>query len=381
MAGVLQTMGHDVEIITTDDDGPAGRRVTGPFGEREQSGGLAVRWFPRQTRIYKVSMPLARWLKKHVREFHIVHIHALFSFSSVAAARAARRAGVPYIIRPLGVLNHWGMRHRRPWLKRLSLRFLDGPALRHASAIHYTAEAERVEAEESAGAGSGAVIPPGIPCEEFERLPPAAAFARNHPRAAGRPVILFLSRLDAKKGIELLFAAFSKIRQRHRDALLVMAGDGDASYKRQLREEAGRHGIAEHIEWTGFLAGREKLNALAAATVFVLPSWSENFGIAAVEALAAGVPCVLTRGVAIAAEVSAAQAGIVVAPDAGQVARALDELLSDAALRASMAANGRRLAREKFSAAAMGRALEELYHHICPPHASCGHHAGNHHLQ
>ena len=142
MERVLTAEGCNVETVTTDDDGPGLRNGKGDGNAREENG-VTRRYFPKQTEFYKVSLPLARWVKQEVKRFDVVHIHALFSHTSNAAANAARRAGVPYVIRPLGVLNQYGVTQRRTLLKRLSLRWVEQPILRHAAAVHFTLEAER----------------------------------------------------------------------------------------------------------------------------------------------------------------------------------------------------------------------------------------------
>ena len=328
--------------------------------------GYGVFHFRKQTEFYKVSLPFRSWIRNHVRDYDLVHIHALFSFTSNCAARAARRVGVPYVIRPLGVLNRWGMQNRRRLLKALSFRFVEQPALNHAAAMHYTARAEQAEAEQSGATARGAVIPLGLELEGFASLPSPELFFRRCPQAADRTVVLFLSRLDPKKGLDLLLPAFAQVKEHHPHALLVVAGSGDEDYVRGLQQEAARLGLAGDVAWPGFLAGADKLSALAAARVYVLPSYSENFGIALVEALAAGVPCLSTEGVAVSEDIRERDAGLVVAPQVAPLAAALDRLLGDAALRARLGANGRRLAQERFSLGVMGAALKKLYESIIP---------------
>ncbi len=360
MARSLVQSGVQVDVATTDDDGPGGR-LSVPLGERVERDGYGVFYFRKQTEFYKVSLPFPSWMRRHVREYDLVHIHALFSFTSSAAARAARRAGVPYIIRPLGVLNRWGMENRRRLLKSFSFRFLEQPILQHAAAMHYTARAEQLEAEQCGATAPAAVIPLGLELADFAVLPSPELFLRRCPQAVGRPVVLFLSRIDPKKGIDLLLPAFAQVKLRHPQALLVLAGSGRDEYVRSLQQEAARLGLAGDVAWPGFLAGADKLSALAAATVYVLPSYSENFGIALVEALAAGVPCLTTEGVAVSEDLRERDAGLVVAPQVAPLAAALDQLLSDAALRAQLGVSGRRLAQERFSLLVMGAALKKLY--------------------
>ena len=132
-ARAAKLAGAETLIVTTGDN------VVG-------NSGIECLGFRRNFEPYKVSFSLRRWLNDHVREFDLIHIHALFSFSSWAAARAAQKQNVPYIIRPLGVLNRWGLANRRRFLKQLWLRFIESPILERAASIHYTSQAERDEA-------------------------------------------------------------------------------------------------------------------------------------------------------------------------------------------------------------------------------------------
>ena len=145
MARALATVDVDVTIATTDDDG-SDARLKVKIGEPMKEEAATIYYFRRNILPYKVSFGLARWLKSNVAEFDVVHVHALFSYSSTAAALGARRQRVPYIVRPLGVLNRWGLENRRAFLKQISLRLVELPMLTHAAAIHYTSEIEKLEA-------------------------------------------------------------------------------------------------------------------------------------------------------------------------------------------------------------------------------------------
>ncbi|MBP8183166.1 MAG: glycosyltransferase [Rhodoferax sp.] len=386
--------GIAVETATTDDDGP-GRRMAFLVGEPRQEelvgvaplprtdpletlrpgGGYPTNsamslstsfkpirhYFPKRLEFYKVSPGFAWWVFLHVRDYDIVHIHALFSFTSVAAAWAARWAGVPYVVRPLGTLNRYGVEQRRPWLKQLSLKLVEGPILRHAAAVHFTAKAERVEALSLRIPMRGVVIPLGIePSQPHE----TSALLDRFPELKNVRSLLVLSRLDPKKNVEGMLRAFNLLTHEWPDLRLVIAGDGEASYVVGLKELAVELGLANRVVWLGHIEGEQKAAAFAAAQVFVLPSFSENFGIAAAEALMAGLPCVLGKGVAIADEIAEAGAGIAVEPDPDSIAQGLKKLLSDNARWASMSGKAAALAREKYSVGAMGERLVRLYEEI-----------------
>ncbi len=414
----LGMQGVEVETLSTDDDGPgerSGKRCGVPLKEN----GVVRRYFPKRLEFYKVAPGLALWINRHVQDYDLVHIHALFSFSSVAAAWAAKSAGVPYVVRPLGTLNRYGVEKRRPWLKRLSIKFIEGPILRHAAAVQFTAEAERIEAEALGIPMRGVVIPLGVepaspspqpsPARgegEFDRGEGAAPtgeecrrpapgpiglvennpFLAQYPHLAGTRIVLYLSRLDPKKNVEGLLKAFSLLRKPDpsnppsalgraiwegvpaytaaNDLMLVIAGEGEPGYVASLHRLARKLGLGEQVLWAGQVGGDVKAGALAAASVFALPSYSENFGIAAAEALQAGLPCVLGKGVALAREVEQAGAGVAVDPEPESIAQALRSILDDETMRAGMAGRAAALARERYSLEAMGRGLKDLYSRI-----------------
>jgi glycosyltransferase involved in cell wall biosynthesis len=367
MAEASRRAGMDVVVVTTDDDGDNGR-LDVPLGTPLERDGVTHFFFRRDFVPYKISFGLARWLNRNTDQFDIVHIHALFSFASTAAARIARRKKIPYVIRPLGVLNQWGLEHRRPFLKRLSLRLIELPILRRAAAIHFTTEQERREA---AGIGAAVavsrsfVVP--IPVE-VKDSGDKDNFLRKYPSTAGKKLILFLSRIDRKKGVELLLNAFAGVKCSESNSLLVIAGDGDSRYVGSLRAQADKLGISADIVWTGFLGRAEKANAYAAASLFVLPSYSENFGIAAVEALAAGVPAILTDQVALARDVADGGAALVVQADEISLRAAILRVLADAGLREQLSINGRAAAARLFSFDAVGSSLAEQYRLILKNH-------------
>jgi glycosyltransferase involved in cell wall biosynthesis len=348
----LTAAGVAVETATTDDDGP-GRRRAVPLGVPVRENGVDRWYFAKRAEFYKPSPSLARWLARETARFDLVHLHALFSFSTAAGAWAARRRGVPYVVRPLGTLDPYGLGRRRR-LKALSMRWVEAPLLRGAAAVHFTSQAEAQQARSLGIPWREAVIPLAVE-------PPARTQDDRFAALRGGPCVLFLSRLDPKKNLEALLGAVARLQGEWPGVRLLVAGDGEPAYVERLRGQAGQLGIGPRVTWAGHLDGDAKSAALAAADVFVLPSFTENFGVAAAEALAAGLPCVLSHGVAIAQEVAQAGAGLAVSPDAPALAEALRHIMAPDSPRARMSANARRLAAERYSPAAMGRQLRQLY--------------------
>lgn len=358
MAEALAGHGIQVDVATTDDDGPGKTLDSIPHSAPVQQNGFRVFYFHKQTEFYKVSIPMFLWLVKHVSDYDLVHIHAVFSFSTIAAGWACRMRRVPYIVRPLGVLNTWGMRNRRRLIKAWSFRLLDKPVLDHAAAIHYTARQELNEAAPLNIDSRPVVIPLGIHLQPFESLPSPAEFHTRFPETLGKPVVLFLSRLDPKKNIELLLDAFQKVDP---PAHLVIAGSGNSDYVARLKARAADLRLQNRVTWTGHLEGEEKLSALAAATLFVLPSHSENFGIALLEAMAAGCACLSSPGVALGVDASTQDAVKVVPPRSDEWTNAINALLMSPESRHRLGQRAQSTSRNRYSTQAMSEALALLY--------------------
>jgi len=340
MAQFQSAQGLEVHVASTDDNGPEERIV--PQSIPYSQDGVTYWLFPRQTRFYQFSWPLTAWLKAHILEFDVVHIHAMFSYSSIAAASCCWRAGVPYIVRPLGTLSKWGMRNRRPWLKQLSFALIEKRILKHAALVHYTSEQEAAEAQFLISGEPSLIVPNPV---DLAPKRSAGGLRAAYPQLAGRTIVLFLSRLDQKKGLDLLLPAFAKARVSNPQAALVIAGDGDPEFVRGLHEQACTLGIEHEVIWAGFLRGDAKSNALADADIFALPSYSENFGVAVVEAMGAGIPVVVTDQVGIHQAVREENAGFVAGCSVSEVESALSRLLNDPQLRSEMGRNGALLAR------------------------------------
>jgi len=309
---------------------------------------------------YKVAPGLVPQLLRCVPAHDVVHIHGLFTFSTTASALAARHRGVPYIVRPLGSLYRYGLHTRRPRLKRLSLTMVEGPILRGAAAVHFTSQAERDEASAIGQPMRGVVIPLGVDADDG---PPVAPL--QHAALAGRRAILFLAQLDPRKNLEALIDAIAASLKLRDTCALVVAGAGEPGYVASLKARAEAAGLSDRTLWLGHVEGAQKRAVLAAADLFVLPSFMENFGIAVVEALLAGLPCVLGEGVAIASAIERSGAGITVPPEASAVAHAMERILDDGpAFAHAMGLRARQLAESEFSTAAMVQRLIALYEEV-----------------
>lgn len=357
MARASVRAGHAVDVTATNDNERALLDV--PLETPFVEDGARYIYFARDTYPYTISRRFGHWLNQHVADYDVVHIHALFSFSSVAAAWAARRAGVPYIVRPLGTLAPYGM-SQHAVLKKLSWILFEGRILSNAAAVHFTSTAERDEAVRFGIRWRSEMVPIGIDVKGYGTARDKTWLRNNAPSLADGTAFLFLSRIHPKKRLDLVLRAFQTLRTKSVDAVLLIAGTGEPSYVETLRSLARELGIAGAVHWAGHVGGDEKSAVLRAADIFVLPSINENFGISVVEALASGLPVILSSGVAIHREVERANAGLVSGASADALSEAMQDLLEPSA-RSALALNARPLAESAFSLEAMSAGLTEMY--------------------
>ncbi len=348
MTQALRNAGVECEIACTRYN--AGDRYESPWPGGEpawvhlfDSGRLAG---------FAYSRALDRWLEREIARFDVVHIHSLFRYTTVAAARRAAEGGVPYVIRPAGALDDWGM--GRKWIrKRLYLALIERRLLLRAAAFHCTSRTEAGSRALSALRRPSFVIPHGVSLR-----PPL------HPGSAPGQTVLFLSRLDPKKGVELMVQAIADIAPRYSDLRCVIAGVGARAYEARLKRMVERLRLTDRVRFTGFVAGDAKQALFDSCDIFVLPSEDENFGLAAAEAMAAGMAVVLTRGVALSEAVADAQAGLVIERSRNAMAAALSILLDDPELMRQYGRNARRLMIEQFAWHVVTRKLIAMYEQI-----------------
>jgi glycosyltransferase involved in cell wall biosynthesis len=207
------------------------------------------------------------------------------------------------------------------------------------------------------------VIPNAVDLGAYASLPSGAHFRARRLNEHRGPVILFLGRLAAKKGLDMLIRSFALVVRERPDAVLVVAGPDDEGLQAQLIRLAEAEGVQGQTIFTGMLHGQEKLEALGASDVWVLSSYSDACAVAVSEALAAGLPVVVSEAVNLASDIERDGAGIVCELDATAFAAAIDGLLGDDVRRQTLGAQARRFA-QRFGRAAIGRDLSDLYSEV-----------------
>lgn len=361
----LVHMGHEVTIYTTNLDG-SNQRLDVPVDQPIRGEDGVVRWYfaTQRSGLYGVSMSLICAMRRNIRSFDVVHIHTLYRFTSTVAAHYCRRDGIPYILRPHGTLDPF-LFHRHRFRKRVYEALFENRNLENAAAVHFTADEEMRLAQSLGLRFRGVVVPLGIdPKLPINRDRLREQFAGDWPETSGKKVILFLSRLNFKKGLDLLSKAFGAVARTRSDVHLFLAGPDDEGYGKKVRQWLNDERVLDRVTFAGMLEGERKDAAIAAADIFVLPSYTENFGIAIAEALAAGLPVIISNKVNIWCEVSDAHAGLVVNCDADELARAISTLLDNCELRQDLGAAGRQLVAEKFTWPSVAAKMTAVYRDV-----------------
>lgn len=351
----LQRAGVDLEVFTTTADGPRELRPSPPEGGRYDS--VPVRYFPlRFPRRMFAARGLGAALAAGLEHFDLVHIHGLWSLPAWSAARAARRAGRPYVISPRGMLDGGSLAHRAA-RKRLAYWAVERHDLAAASFLHATSPAE-AEALARRGAGAPVVmLPNGVDLPEGG-LPARGAFRRRLGIEGGAPLVVFLGRVHPLKRLDLLAPAFERVRAEHPAARLVIAGPDDGGYLWMLEPLFAR--VATAVHWTGQLGESEKWSLLIDADALVMCSDSESFGMSVVEAMAARLPVVVTRTCPW-QEVEAAGAGRWVPQRPDAIADGLLEILDHPARARRMGECGGALVRARYGWDAVARTMAAQY--------------------
>ena len=349
MCRALEEQGTEVMIACTD-HGVANHRPQQAQCYRE----VNTMFFPSQWGdSFKYSRPFTRWLKEHVSSFDVVHIHAVFNHACVAAARACFKQRVPYVVRPLGTLSPWGMSQK--WLRKSVFWQLAGKQmLGRAAAVHYSAMAEKTATEGSLGLNHGCVIPLGITLE-------SNGIASAELTKLG-PYILVLSRLHPKKGLDVFIDAFLSLIRNPEFAgwRLLLAGEGPADYVELLRDKVRARQGEQSVTFVGWLEGERKYAYLQNAALLSLPSYYENFGLCVMEAMACGVPVLVSRHVNLAADIKQAEAGWVTEVDRHALEESLAEALRSTEERSKRGLAGKRLA-SQFTWPNVATQLNHLY--------------------
>jgi glycosyltransferase involved in cell wall biosynthesis len=363
MVAHLRNIDVDAEIATTNDDG--NNELVVDLNKIIEYKGAPTRFFKRFSpplsaiREFAYSGSFRRWLRRHIGDYDVIHVHAIFSFCSSFAMYLAKKRGIPYVVRPLGLLQHWSLQQSQA-KKQLYLRLLEQASIESASAIHFTAESEMREATQQFHV-HGHVIPLGI------EKPAAAKIEREGLEgllSIEKPgfTILYLSRIHKKKGLELLMRAIAKIETE--DVNLLIAGEGNHAYKTSLRALSKDLKLDDRCFFLGQVEGGIKAALLAHSDLFALTSHSENFGISVLEAMAYGLAPLVSNQVALSTVISEQSLGLTCTLEINDIEQQLRYALTNRDVIASMGQKAKQHAANHYSWPSVANQLKSLYSSI-----------------
>lgn len=349
LAKAQAALGHNVEVFTTNVDGPGVSPV--PLDQAVLLDGVKVNYFATGAgrRLFR-SPAMGRALAQRIASFDVVHIHYMWVWPTTAAARAARKAGVPYVIAPRGMLVRSLIEGKSRLIKTLWIALFDRANINHAAAVHVTTANEgRQLAELDFHPARVEVIGNGV---DLDAAPARATGQGDYG--------LYLGRLSWEKGLDRLIPALAYAP----GVKLVIAGDGDPSYRASLDALAAEHGVADRLSFVGHVGDAEKWGLIADARFLVLPSYSENFGVSVAEAMSAGCPVIVAPEVGLADVVAESGAGLVVDGEPRGLGEAMAELYADASRRAAMSDAALAAAEREFRWDSIAAQSERLYGEI-----------------
>jgi glycosyltransferase involved in cell wall biosynthesis len=315
------------------------------------------------------SSALFRALHLEIPKYHLVHIHMLYRLPQAFAARFAYGAHVPYCVQPHGALDpvlFYKQERRRT--KRAYEFFIEQNNLRRASGLIYTTAGER-DATAFLGLSTPAyIVPAGLAVDLYRRKSDTDSFRARY-GLIGKDILLWMGRITQVKALPTLIKAFISLAARRSNLALVLAGPDQDNQRPVLERMVREAGFQDRVTFTSMIHADEKLAALQAAQIFLLPSYTENFGISAMEAMAAGCPTIVSENVKIAPDIVSSGAGLSVPVDDEKLAAAIESLLANPSRRLQMGAAAARLA-EHYDWTRVAERMEQAYQAMISGHRS-----------
>lgn len=361
LAEVMGKQGIDINIVTTNANGETVLEV--PLYTLVKQDHYRIIYFPCiQWGDYKYSRTLANWLFKHISEYDLVHTHAIFSLPNWSAYQACKSNNIPYIITPHGMLEPWALSYKA-WKKKIYFSWIEKPALQDACTLHLISSIEKQHIHALGLKTPTIVLPNGLHPEEFIDLPDPELFYQSYPHTRNKLLLLFLGRIDPKKGLDLLANAFGKLHVHFPETHLIVAGPDNVGFLKTAQQYFIDAGCFQAVTFTGMLEGQLKLSALAAADLYVAPSYSEGFSMSILEGMAAGLPCVITTGCNF-PEAGAANVAKVININADDFTIALFELVKDLKSAQAMGDRARQFVLENYTWESIGKKMINAYENI-----------------
>lgn len=344
-------MGIDVEIATTH------------FHNEEPVliSSLKINFFPSYLGELKYSPELKKWLEKNIKKYDLVHIHTIFAYSTVIGTKLSRKYKIPHIIRTTGQLYEWCLNNKSKFRKKLWWHLFDKGSIKSADSIHYTTIEESRKIAYKIKPKSKYVLPIGLIKQKNKIV--------DIPLIKNKKYFIFLSRLNPIKGLDLLLPSIKEVLLKN-NYHLIIAGSGEEEYIQKLKKKISHLNLNNHVIFVGHVSGDTKYTLLKKARAFILPSHSENFGIAIIEAMAVGTPVLTSNKVGIYDDIINAKAGMVFSLKKDQIKFCCDKIINNDRFANSISENAKKLVEEKYNWSKITTKQIQIYQKIIYTHES-----------
>ncbi len=312
---------------------------------------------------YTFSPQLTLSLYQNLKKYDLVHITAVWNYSTAIGSFLCRKFKMPYVISPRGTLYEYVVKKKSYLIKKVYYRLISKRDLEEANYIHFTTEDEFEKTVEFLRINNEncCVIPNGIDLDEYKNLPPKGEFKKKYSLLKDKDFILFLGRVNWKKGLDLLIRAFKDLTVEYENLHLVIVGHKEEPYTSRIKDMIKKYNLEKKILFTGILTGRDKLSAFVDAKVFVLPSYSENFGMSVIEAMACGIPVVISNKVGIWKEAKKYRAGVIVENCVEKIYEGIRNILEDETLAFNLSMNAKSMVEEYYDIKKVVDQMQKIY--------------------
>lgn len=355
LAESLAKKGINVSVFATTDGNAVNHKIEGVETKLFHRGCLSKFWT-------SYSLPLAKALSRQAADFDLIHIHELWNYPEFAAYRAAKRAKKPYMITIHGQLDPWCLNHKA-LRKKVYSSLIQKKILNEAAGIHAMTEKGVKNISNFVNSKNIVLVPNGLKKEEFDNLPDRNHIESLYPELRNRLVLLFLGRVTPKKGLDILVKAYGTLLKEIDDVHLLICGPEDIEYKKVIVKLLNDNHAIGKTTFTGMLTGDEKLAAFSRADIFILPSYSEGFSASTLEAMACGLPVIISEHCKF-LDLEKLGAGKIIKADAGHLIKALRKLLNNPSMRLALGSKARQLFLEGYTMDKIADKIIAVYREI-----------------
>ncbi len=353
---------HDVTIFTTNAIGQSNQQE--PLNKPVNVDGVIVHYFNRDIlNNFYYSRGFSKACTKEIANYDIIYIMGNWTYPFISASRCALKESIPFIVAPHGSFKKQAWRGKE-FKKSIYFWLFERSLIQKAAYIHYTTLMEKQDSTWLNLRTPSFVIPNAIDLSEFDHLPERGDFRNKLGIRSDQIVLLSLGRIEPIKGLDIAINSLALLANKYQNMIFVIAGPEEDGYQSKLLKKASSLGISDRIIFTGLLNSHDRLLALRDADIFLNTSHSENFSVSSVEAMAIGLPVIVSDKVGVADDILENHAGLVVPNKPDLIACEIERLINSAELINIFRENSKSLVREKYSPVSVASQFDTLFKNV-----------------